>query len=70
MRFPIDVVYLNQERRVVYIRQNLRPWRIAAVRQQASSVLELPGNSLDSTGTNVGDEIDIIFDKVKEEIPS
>jgi uncharacterized membrane protein (UPF0127 family) len=70
MRFPIDVIYLNSDKVVVYMKQNLQPWRIAAVRQQAASVLELPGNSLSSTGTNVGDEIDIVFDTVKEEIPS
>lgn len=70
MRFPIDVVYLNADRIVVYMEQNLRPWRIAAVRKQATSVLELPGSSLGSTGTKVGDEIEIVLDKVREEVAS
>jgi uncharacterized membrane protein (UPF0127 family) len=70
MRFPIDVVYLNADKVVVYMKQNLQPWRIAAVRQQAASVLELPGGSLGPTGTKVGDEIEMVLDKVKEGIPS
>ncbi len=70
MRFPIDVVYLDADKVVVYMKQNLQPWRIAPVRKQATSVLELPGNSLGPTGTNVGDEIEIVLDKVIEEVTS
>jgi uncharacterized protein len=40
MRFPIDVVFLDAEHRVVAIRPALRPWRFAAARG-ASTVLEL-----------------------------
>lgn len=70
MRFPIDVVYLNADRVVVYMRQNLQPWRVAAVRQQAASVLELPGSTLGPTGTVVGDEIEIVVAKPAEEVAS
>ena len=60
MRFPIDVVYLNADKVVVYMKQNLQPWRVAAVRQQAASVLELPG-SFDGTDRNKHkDEIGVI----------
>lgn len=61
MRFPIDVVYLNEDRVVIYMKQNLQPWRVAAVRQQAASVLELPASTLAPTGTRVGDEIEIVL---------
>jgi uncharacterized membrane protein (UPF0127 family) len=59
MRFPIDVIYLNGEKVVIYLKQNLKPWRLAPVRMQAASVLELPGATLGSTGTAVGDQIEI-----------
>jgi len=59
MRFPIDVVYLDGRKVVVYMRPNLRPWRVAPVSARAASVLELPGATLDSTGTAVGDQIEI-----------
>ena len=59
MRFPIDVVYLDGQKVVIYMQPNLKPWRLAPVRLQAASVLELPGATLASTGTAVGDQIEI-----------
>ncbi len=59
MCFPIDVVYLNGEKVVVHVEKNLKPWRVAPLRMRAASVLELPHNTLHSTGTGVGDEIEI-----------
>jgi uncharacterized membrane protein (UPF0127 family) len=40
MRFAIDVLYLDAERRVVQIRHDLRPWRFS-VCWPAHSVVEL-----------------------------
>lgn len=59
MRFPIDVVYLDGDKVVVHLEENLKPWRLAPVRLRAASVLELPGNTLTSTLTTIGDEIEI-----------
>ena len=42
MRFPIDAVYLDRERIVIHIEEGLKPWRLAAVRVQATSVIEVP----------------------------
>ena len=59
MRFAIDVVYLNSEQKVVYLQENLRPWRMAPVRFSASSVVELPPGTIRQTQTGVGDVIDV-----------
>ena len=59
MSFPIDVVYLNPDRTVIHLEKNLQPWRFAPIRMQATSVLELPGNTLEATETRVGDELEI-----------
>jgi uncharacterized membrane protein (UPF0127 family) len=59
MRFPIDIAYLDSNTNVIYIAHNLKPWRVAPVSMKAASVIELPGNTLKSTGTSVGDEIEI-----------
>jgi uncharacterized protein len=59
MRFPIDVVYLSRVGTVVHIERDLRPWRFAPVRMQAASVLELPCHTVASTGTALGDRIEI-----------
>jgi len=59
MRFPIDVVYLSNDRTVVHLEQGLPPWRFAPIRLKASSVLELPEHTLRDTGTTIGDELEI-----------
>jgi uncharacterized membrane protein (UPF0127 family) len=66
MRFPIDVVYLDREKVVVHLEQNLQPWRVAPLRLQAASVLELPENTLHSSGTAIGDELEIALGKPPE----
>jgi uncharacterized membrane protein (UPF0127 family) len=54
MRYPIDVVFLDAEGRVVSIRHSLRPWRFASCRG-ASSVLELPAGASARLGLAEGD---------------
>lgn len=63
MRFPIDAVYLNQERIVIHLEQGLKPWRVAAVRVHAASVLELPIGTVNDTKTEVGDRVDILMER-------
>jgi len=59
MKFPIDVLYLDTKKHVVHVEQNLQPWGVARVSMHTASVLELPGNTLKSSGTAIGDEIEI-----------
>jgi hypothetical protein len=66
MRFPIDVVYLDGDKVVVHVEENLLPWRMAPVRMRATSVLELPQNTLAGTGTIVGDELEIAMGEKRE----
>ena len=68
MRFPIDVIYLDKEKVVVHIEQHLKPWRMAPVRMRAASVLELPAATLLSSGTALGDQIEIAVGKPQEAI--
>ncbi len=65
MQFPIDVVYLDSAGTVVHLEPGLRPWRFAPVLLRAASVLELPQNTVTSTGTALGDRIEI---KMKEDV--
>jgi uncharacterized membrane protein (UPF0127 family) len=41
MHFPIDVVFLDRDHKVVGVRHELRPWRAAGARG-AYATLELP----------------------------
>lgn len=59
MRFPIDVVYLSSENVVVHVEENVRPWRFASVRMEASSVLEIPAHTVFNSGTEIGDVFEV-----------
>ena len=63
MRFPIDAIYLDRNRIVIHIEEELKPWRMAAVRVQASSVLELPTGTIRESLTALGDQVDISFEE-------
>lgn len=54
MRFPIDVVFLDSDRRIVSFVTSLRPWRLAAARS-ADSVLELAAGECERLGLAEGD---------------
>ena len=55
--FPIDVIYLDSEFRVVHLIENLGPLRIAPLRRRVASVLELPAGSIYISGTQLGDHL-------------
>ncbi len=55
--FPIDVIYLNEQAQVIHLIENLGPCRIAPVRAQCHSVLELPVRTIYTSQTHVGDEL-------------
>jgi uncharacterized protein len=61
MGFPIDVIYLDREMKVIHVQPDLRPWRFAPVRRLATSVLELPCRTAAKTKTAIGDKIEITF---------
>jgi uncharacterized protein len=59
MRFSIDVVFLDEERKVIHLVESLRPFHISKHLSKARSVIELPVSSIKATGTQIGDEIQI-----------
>ena len=56
MRFPIDVVFLDRDLRVISVRSNVRPWR-AAVQRGARAALELAAGEAERRGLAAGDEL-------------
>ena len=54
MRFPIDVVFVDRDWRVVGVRHGLRPWRMAGARR-AVAALELPAGAAVAAGIQAGD---------------
>lgn len=59
MLFPIDLIFLNKEKQVVYVEEHVRPFRISKVSLKAESVLELPPHTIYRSGTQIGDRFEI-----------
>ncbi len=55
MRFPIDVVFVSREGKVVKTFENFSPFRISPWIRKARSVLELPIGELERSNTQIGD---------------
>ena len=55
--FPIDVIYLDADNRVIHLIENLGTFRIAPIRMEAASVLQLKTRTIYSSNTQVGDEL-------------
>ena len=58
MNFPIDVVYLSRQRKVLKIRDTMKRSRMSLC-LRAHSVLELPAGHAAATGLAVGDQLEI-----------
>jgi uncharacterized protein len=58
MQFPIDVVFLDREGRVLRVVESVRPWRTAAARG-ARAVLELRAGESGRRRVAVGDVLEV-----------
>jgi uncharacterized membrane protein (UPF0127 family) len=57
MRFPIDIVTLDRNNRVLGIWENIGPWRIRGLSLRTRSVLELPSGRIKECSIEAGDEL-------------
>jgi uncharacterized membrane protein (UPF0127 family) len=55
--FPIDLLYLDEHRRVIHLVESFPSFRIAPLKAQAESVLELPTHTIYSSQTQPGDQL-------------
>jgi hypothetical protein len=65
MQFPIDLVYLDRDKRVKKVRHQVPPWSLS-VCLSAHSVLELPSGSVRKTGTKYGDRLEFSLLSARE----
>ena len=56
MTFPLDVVYLDREDKVVKLIEKLRPWRMSCCFRSAK-VLEVGSRFIATSGIKVGDQL-------------
>lgn len=59
MRFPIDILFLDKDSKVVKSIRRMRPFRLSGWVVGAKEVVELPSGVISSTQIDVGDLINI-----------
>jgi len=57
MRFPLDVLFLDAQKQVVFMYRGIKPWRVGRLVRGAKMAIELPAGIIDETGTQLGDKI-------------
>jgi len=55
--FPLDLIYLDEKHRVIHFLEHFPRFRIAPLRIEAASVLELPPHTIYSSQTQLGDQL-------------
>ena len=65
--FPVDLVYLDKDNRVVHVIESFPTFRIAPLRADAASVLALPVHTIYESLTQPGDELVICVAEEMEE---
>ncbi len=58
MQMPLDILFLDRDNRVISVRENLKPWRLAA-EWKAKTVVELPVGAVARSQTQPGDQLEI-----------
>jgi uncharacterized membrane protein (UPF0127 family) len=59
MRFPIDVIFLSNQKSIIHMVESMKPFRITKYVSESRSVIELPANTITTTQTQVGDRVEI-----------
>lgn len=60
MRFPIDLLFLNRELRVIKIIDRFKPWKATPIIRDCYQVVELKAGVASKKGVTIKDELDII----------
>jgi uncharacterized membrane protein (UPF0127 family) len=56
--FPIDLIFLDGEMKVIEIKENFFPFTLYYSKNKASYVIELPAGTIKSTMTEPGDRLE------------
>ena len=55
--FPIDVLWISKQGKVVFLKENFKPFRIIIPQKKAMYVLELPKGAIKKSNTCQGDTL-------------
>ncbi len=56
--YPIDVIFLDREKKVVDLKEDFRPWAFCTPRQPCLYIIEVPRGTIKRSKTSLGDRIE------------
>lgn len=59
MRYPLDIVFLDEHGTVVFMYHSIKPWRMGRIVRHARSAVELPVGAIAASRTEVGDKVHV-----------
>ena len=59
MRYPLDIIFLDKEGKVVFMYRAIKPWRVGRIVKGAKLAIELPVGAISASGTQVGDLVSL-----------
>jgi uncharacterized membrane protein (UPF0127 family) len=60
MNFPLDIIFLNKENRVVHLIEGIKPYKISPIIKEACFVVELAAGCINRSHTEVGDTLSFL----------
>ena len=57
MKFAIDVIFIDQQNKVVGLTARIKPFKFSPIFWKSSCAIELPAGTIETTNTQMGDEI-------------
>jgi uncharacterized membrane protein (UPF0127 family) len=60
MRFPIDVLFVDKNNKIVKVLAQLSPFRFSKLYWKSKTVVELPSGKINSTQTQYGDSLQLL----------
>lgn len=61
MKFPLDVIYLSADNKVVHIDENIRPGQIGKTIKEAQCVIEVNSGTCARCGINIDDILTVEY---------
>ena len=59
MRYPLDILFLDKQGKVVFMYRGIKPWRLGRIVRGARLAIELPEGTIDASETQIGDTVSI-----------
>lgn len=59
MGFPIDVLFVDRQDKVLAALKKIKPWRVSPVFWKGFYVVEFPGGLIEKSGTAAGDQLEL-----------